>query len=157
MTYYDRAADRTSQSWTLPYVPGTRFGGKPVYVLTSNTTISGAEEFAYTLKHAGPGIVVGAVTAGAAHPGSKYQLTRHFEVIVPTGHGISPYTGTDWEGVGVIPDVAVPPEEALEVAYTLALNAVLDAAQQIPTSPVRQLMTEIQHVLQERRGNGYRA
>ncbi len=150
MTYYYRATERTWQSWTLPYVPGARFGAKPVYVLTSSTTISGAEEFAYTLKHSGRGTVVGEVTAGAAHPGSTYQLTQHFAVIVPIGRSISLYTGTDWEGVGVIPDVEVLQEKALEVAYRLALSAVLDAAKQDNSPPFRQLTAEIQAVLQER-------
>lgn len=150
MTYYDRLTDHTWQSWTLPDVPGARFGAKPVYVLTSSATISGAEEFAYTLKHSGRGTVVGEVTAGAAHPGSNYQLTQQFAVIVPTGRSISPYTGTDWEGVGGLPDVEVSHEEALEVAYRLALRAVQDAAKQINSPPFRQLTAEIQAVLQGR-------
>ena len=39
---YWRDGDRTQQFWTLPYVPGPRYGaGKPVYVLTSSDTFSG--------------------------------------------------------------------------------------------------------------------
>lgn len=41
------------QYWTLPYVPGGRFLNKPVYILTSRYTFSGAEEFAYNLKALG--------------------------------------------------------------------------------------------------------
>jgi len=36
---------RTTQSWTLPFVPGRRFAAtKPVYVLTSSATFSGGEQ-----------------------------------------------------------------------------------------------------------------
>src|SRR5215831_18974225 len=39
----ERQNDRPRQSWTLPYVPGRRFGKtKPVYALTSAATFSGA-------------------------------------------------------------------------------------------------------------------
>src|SRR5205085_11810829 len=48
---YNRKEDSTTQFWTLSYVPGKRFGGKPVFVLTSKRTFSGAEEFTYNLKN----------------------------------------------------------------------------------------------------------
>ena len=48
---YDRKKDSTTQYWTLPYVPGKRLSGKPVFVLTSKRTFSGAEEFSYNLKN----------------------------------------------------------------------------------------------------------
>jgi C-terminal processing protease CtpA/Prc len=37
-------------------------------------------------------------------------------------------TGTNWEGVGVVPDVAVPAAEALGRAHRLALQAILQDA-----------------------------
>ncbi len=37
---------------------------------------------------------------------------------------INPITGTNWEGVGVKPDVAVPADEALAKALELAKAAV---------------------------------
>jgi C-terminal processing protease CtpA/Prc len=46
-----REGNRVEQFWTQDWVPGARFGGsKPVYVLTSSRTFSGAEEFSYNLK-----------------------------------------------------------------------------------------------------------
>ncbi len=66
---YWRADDRTEQSWSLPHVPGTRFGGtKPLYVLSSADTFSAAEELAYDLQQLGRAIVVGERTRGGAHP-----------------------------------------------------------------------------------------
>jgi len=38
----ERKDNQLKQAWTLPYVPGRRFGkAKPVYALTSATTFSG--------------------------------------------------------------------------------------------------------------------
>jgi len=42
---WTRKDNSTQQYWTLPYVPGKRLAGKPVFVLTSKQTFSGAEEF----------------------------------------------------------------------------------------------------------------
>jgi len=47
---YERSDGRVRQYWTTPFVSGRRFGaGKPVYVLTSRTSFSGAEQLAYDL------------------------------------------------------------------------------------------------------------
>lgn len=51
---------RTEQFWTQDSVPGLRFGGtKPVWILTSKSTFSGAEQFAYDLKNLKRATVVG--------------------------------------------------------------------------------------------------
>ena len=34
-------------------------------------------------------------------------------------------TGTNWQGTGVVPDVAVPADQALDVAYARALEHVV--------------------------------
>ena len=36
----------------------------------------------------------------------------------------NPYTGTNWEGVGVIPDVKIDGKDALTAAYARALASV---------------------------------
>ena len=66
---YWRPQDTTQQFWTLPYVPGRRYVGKDVYVLTSKRTFSGAEEFAYNLKNLKRATLIGETTGGGAHPG----------------------------------------------------------------------------------------
>ena len=44
-------------------------------------------------------------------------MTEHITVTVPTARAINAVTGTNWEGVGVQPDRAVPAEKALETAH----------------------------------------
>ncbi len=125
-SFFDRGANALTQSWSLDWVPGKRFGGsKPVYVLTSNRTGSGAEEFAYNLKSLKRAKLVGEITAGAANPGRFSKLTKHFAMFVPDGRVINPITNTNWEGVGVSPDTGVPSDDALRVAQTLAIKELL--------------------------------
>jgi hypothetical protein len=47
---------------------------------------------------------------------------------VPHARSINPVTGTNWEAVGVEPDIAVPAEDAFERAYRLALEHVVASA-----------------------------
>ncbi len=125
---YFRPSDSTRQWWTLPYVPGKRYAGKPVYVLTSKDTFSAAEEFTYNLKNLKRATVVGETTGGGAHPGGSSQINDHFFVWVPSGRAINPISKTNWEGTGVKPDVDVPATRALETAHLDALKKAQKAA-----------------------------
>jgi C-terminal processing protease CtpA/Prc len=126
---YWRERDRTDEFWTTREVRGKRFGqGKPVYVLTSRQTFSGAEEFSYNLKALKRATLVGETTGGGAHPGGVRRVHELFTVFVPTGRAINPVTRTNWEGTGVVPDVAVPADEALHRARELAAKAVARAS-----------------------------
>lgn len=122
--FYDRIDDKTSQLWTLPYVPGKLYLDKPVYVLTSKKTFSAGELFAYALKHQGRVTVVGETTAGGANPGNYHQLTKQLRLFVSSGRSINPITGTNWDGTGVEPDIHVEAEESYEFTYHKALQTV---------------------------------
>jgi len=107
-------------------VPGRRFGStKPVYVLTSKRTFSAAENFAYDLQALKRVVVVGEPSGGGAHPNEVKKLTPHFAMSIAIGRSINPITNADWEGSGVIPDVPVPADRALEKALELARAAKL--------------------------------
>jgi retinol-binding protein 3 len=125
---YWRDGNRTQQYWTLPYVPGTRYDGKPVYILTSRRTFSAGEEFAYDLQALKRATIVGEPSGGGANPGQDFRLNDHFEVFVPTGRAVNPVTKTNWEGAGVKPDIEVPEAQALRTAHLAALKKVLEAA-----------------------------
>jgi C-terminal processing protease CtpA/Prc len=119
---YNRPEGTTRQFWTLPHVPGPKFGGqKPIYVLTSKRTFSGAEELSYNLQQNERATLIGETTRGGAHPGDRYRVGPHLKSAVPNGRAINPISGTNWEGVGVVPHIAVPADEAFDVAYKLAL------------------------------------
>ena len=120
---YWREGNRTQEFWTASEVPGKRFGQrKAVYVLTDRETFSGAEEFAYNLQQLKRATLVGEVTGGGANPGRMRELTPRFAAFIPGGKAINPISKTNWEGVGVRPDVDVAPAEALLKAHALALE-----------------------------------
>ena len=127
---YFRPADRTDDFYTDPTVTGRKFGpDKPIYVLTSSRTFSGAEEFAYNLQTRKRATIVGETTGGGANPGRGFPLPYNLTVFVPTGRAINPITKTNWEGVGVKPDVAVDADRALDVALGLARGEKRPATQ----------------------------
>jgi retinol-binding protein 3 len=109
------------------YTPATlgapRYLDKPVYVLINQYTFSGGEQFAYDLRTLHRAQLVGSTTAGGANPGGDVRLNAHFSIFIPTGTARNPYTGTNWDGVGVTPDVVVDPDSALVEAYRLALES----------------------------------
>ena len=120
--FYEREGNRTVQYHTSPYVPGPNLAGKPIYVLTSPLTGSAAEEFSYDIQTHKLGTLVGATTAGAANPGGFVRISDHLAAFVATGRAVNPVTNTNWEGVGVKPDVAVPAHEALRTAHVHAIE-----------------------------------
>jgi hypothetical protein len=126
---YWRDGDRTEQFWTQDSVSGSRFGqSKPVWLLTSTRTFSGAEGFAFDLKNLKRATVVGETTGGGANPGKFVALDEHFGLFVPTGRAVSPVTHGNWEGTGVEPDVKVEARLALATAQRLALEHLIAGA-----------------------------
>lgn len=123
--FHIRERNETFQSWTAPFVPGPRYVGKPVFVLTGPETASAAESFAYDLQALQRVQVVGKKTAGAANPGGFVRVSEHLAVFIPDGRPVNPITGTNWEGVGVQPEVDVDVEAALGHAHRLALEQLL--------------------------------
>ncbi|MCX5587089.1 S41 family peptidase [Streptomyces erythrochromogenes] len=120
---YDRPTGSTRQYWTLAHLPAPRYLDRPVYVLTSALTFSGGEDVAYTLQAHGRAVLVGETTRGGAHPTDRHAVSEHVLVAVPTARTISTVTGGNWEGVGVVPDVPVPADQALDTALKAARAA----------------------------------
>ncbi len=100
-------------SYTTPSVSPKLPADVPVTVLTSARTFSGGEELAYDLQALGRATVIGETTGGGAHPREAFDLTPHLQLHVPMARSVNAVTGTNWEGTGVVPDVACPADEAL--------------------------------------------
>lgn len=123
--FYYREGNRIEQRWSSDAVAGLRFGQKKdVYILTSKETFSAAEDFTYALKNLQRVTVVGETTGGGANPGDDRRLLPNFSLFVPLGRAISPVTQSNWEGVGVRPDVSVCASDALRTAHLAILKKI---------------------------------
>ena len=127
------------EHWATPNADA-RLRDAKVYLLTSERTGSAAEHFALAMKHTGRAKLVGSRTGGANHFGGGVELAGGLAAFLPVGRTYDPLTGKDWEGTGVLPDVDVPPAEALAwVLRDLGLNeaeAARLAASHAPTLPM---------------------
>lgn len=121
---YNRPRNTTRQYWTTATV-GVRYTN-PVYVLTSARTFSGGEECAYDFQTQKRAVLVGETTGGGANPGGAVSLGNGFLAFVPTGKAINPITNTNWEHVGVKPDVTVPAADALRTAHVAILKGLIE-------------------------------
>jgi retinol-binding protein 3 len=114
---WHRDTNVTTQYWTQDKLDGKRYGGKrPVLILAGPKTKSAAESFAYQMQALKRATVIGERTWGGANASRPYRLSEHFYVFIPDRRSINPITNTNWEGVGVIPDVAAKVDDALTVA-----------------------------------------
>lgn len=121
----DRNGNVVEEYWTVTEVPGTHFAQDlPVYVLTSNRTFSGAEEFSYNLKNLKRATIIGETTGGGAHPVRGERINDRFMIRVPFMRAQNPISKTNWEGKGVEPDVKTTAAEALDKAQELAKQAI---------------------------------
>ena len=122
-SFFIREDSSYQQFWTQAHVEGPRMSDVDLYVLTSEYTFSGAEEFSYNLKNLERATLIGETTGGGAHPVSAAVFPNLGIVVrVPFGRAINPISKTNWEGVGVEPDIKVPADQALDVAREIALE-----------------------------------
>jgi hypothetical protein len=119
-----RDTGRTDQLWTAEALAGKRYGAqKKVAILIGPRTRSAAEDFAYTMQTLKRATLIGARTWGGAHGTFSYRLGDHFTGRIPNARTISPVTNTNWEGVGVIPDIVAAPADALAAARAHLLRS----------------------------------
>lgn len=106
----------TEVFWTDPAEADSVLLQQPVYILTSPHTFSGAEDFSYGMQAVHRAVIVGDTTGGGAHPVGPVPVALGFVANIPFARSLNPYTHTDWEGTGVIPDIPVRSAGALEAA-----------------------------------------
>lgn len=134
--------DRIDEFATTTAPRGGRYGERrPMFVLTSANTFSGGEELAYDLQATRRARVVGEVTGGGANPNEAFDLGEGFIAYVPNGAAINPITRTNWEGVGVAPDVKLEPARAQAAAQRMALETALaQAADEAERASIREAL-----------------
>ena len=110
---YYRDSGRTERPWTINLLPAPAHLGK-MYVLTSRDTQAAAEDFAYTMQAMKRAAIIGEPTRGAAHIATAYRLAPHFSGAIPNGRPVNPVTQANWQGVGVVPDISAPADQALK-------------------------------------------
>ena len=136
---YNRPDNTTQQYWTVPTV-GQRYD-KPVYVLTSARTFSGGEDFSYSMQAHKRGTLVGETTGGGSNPVGWFSVGHDIAVAIPTSRTTNFVTKTNWENVGVKPDIAVPAAQALQAAHATILRNLAASAKEdkVRTELQRQL------------------
>lgn len=147
---FQRKTNTIHQYWTMPYIPGKRYIGKEVYILTSKRTFSGGEAFAYDLKNLKRATIIGETTEGAAHPRDVYRINEHFWMGIPTARPVSPITQTNWEGTGVKPDIEISANLALKTAHLAALKKFLEnSTDENQKDRLRKVIETVQNELEE--------
>ncbi len=115
------------ESWTDTSLFVEPLGSSDLYLLTGNGTASGAEAFSYGLQNHKRAVVIGARTAGAAHWVEYFHFpSLQLEIKVPVAYPSHPKTDTNWEGVGVTPNIQISEKEAFDRAYVLALDSLIN-------------------------------
>lgn len=114
---------------TMSYVPGRRFTAVPVYVLISAGTASAAEAFASRIRFINSNaLLVGEKTAGAENPIGTIIIGNEFVLDIPSWRTVYQKYDTDWEAMGVSPDLEVASEDALTAAHIHALRRLVDVS-----------------------------
>jgi hypothetical protein len=114
---------RNRQYWTSAAV--TVHYTRPVYVLTSRQTFSAAEECAYNFQAQKRATLIGEASRGGANPGDLFPIGGGLVAFISTGQSINPITHTNWEGVGVKPDIVTPADRAFDVANARILREIV--------------------------------
>ena len=123
-SFYNRKTEELTEFWTFDDIEGKVRPNVPIYILTSDYTFSAAEEFAYNFKNLKRATIIGEPTGGGANPINVIDLGNGFRASIPISKAVNPITKTNWEGVGVQPDIAIDSETAFDLAYKMALETI---------------------------------
>lgn len=127
-TFVSRDTEHPVQMWSLPSHPAGNRPDTPLCVLISSSTGSAGEAFPYHLRAMERATLIGETTHGAGNPGGTFYLGEGYSVFISTGSARNPITGTNWEGTGVEPHVAVEASTALDVALKRIYTELLSSA-----------------------------
>ena len=120
---FSRQTGTLTETWTRRDIGLEPRLEVPLFVLTGPRTFSAAESFAYDLQALKRATLVGEPTGGGGHSVDVFAIDDRFEFYISTERSVSPVTGGNWEGAGVIPDIRVPAASALDAALVEARKA----------------------------------
>ncbi|MBN1224803.1 MAG: hypothetical protein JXB23_16265 [Candidatus Aminicenantes bacterium] len=120
---YSRQDNSLTEIWTRRDIGMEPRLDVPLFILTGPNTFSAAEYFAYDMQSRKRATIVGEPTKGGAHSVDLFGIDDQFEFYISTERAVSPVTGGNWEGTGVIPDIRVPAASALDAALVEAKKA----------------------------------
>ena len=120
---YTRRGNTLTETWTRRDIGTEPRTDVPVFIVTGPRTFSAAEYFAFDMQSRKRATLVGEPTKGGAHDIDLFRIDDQFELSISTGRAVSPVTGGNWEGTGVIPDVPTAPAAAMDQALRLARKA----------------------------------
>lgn len=100
---------------------GKTIANTPIFILTSKLTFSAAEAFSYPMQVYGRATFIGETTKGGANAGDIISINEELDVFIPDVAGLPhPINNAIFEGEGIIPDIEVSSEQALQVAIEQA-------------------------------------
>jgi tetratricopeptide (TPR) repeat protein len=120
---FSRQTGSLTESWTRRDIGMEPRLDVPLFILTGPNTFSASESFAYDMQSRKRAILIGEPTKGGAHSVDVFGIDDQFEFYISTERAISPVTGGNWEGTGVIPDIRVPAASAADAAVVEAKKA----------------------------------
>lgn len=106
----------TTRDLASPGFPESR----QVIVATSRRTFSAGEEFAYNLQALARATIIGEPTGGGANHAESFPVGAGIVAFIPCARAENPITLSNWEDVGVAPDVPVDENRAVVAAIGLA-------------------------------------
>lgn len=107
------------ERWTTPNEFSDYFADKPLIILISGKTFSAAESFAFGMQAVGRAELIGETTGGGGYMNDFFALPYSLGASVSVGRTFDHRTGKDWQGIGVMPDLQVESDHALETALDI--------------------------------------
>jgi C-terminal processing protease CtpA/Prc len=120
---FNRENKKIAELRTRTDITGKRMPNIPLYILVSSKTFSTGEMFAYGLQKIGRAKIVGETSAGAAHCTDTIDIGHGIMMVLPVNRLSHVKTKTNWQGTGVIPDMTVKADQALDVAKDIIQKA----------------------------------
>ncbi len=118
------------ERWTTPNELSDYFADKPLIILISGKTFSAAESFAFGMQAVGRAKLIGETTGGGGYMNDFFALPYSLGASVSVGRTFDHRTGKDWQGIGVMPDLQVESDHALETALDIFTDEAAKLADQ---------------------------